>query len=329
MSKSTRDVEKLLESFQEGLVFSVKNLSECTAINSSKVELPTEELSKLCKLIRAHSTRIGLIYKQPLACNPAFDTLSELSRSCILLVSLVSQFHSQKAEFSHLFVGEIVTSVKLLLESCQELCGELAGIVEAENNAEGDMEGKLRCVGKIWEHCDGVSKLAQEGKVALLKSKIQEITSMVADAVEEFEEWCNNPVELGDDPFDFNPSDSESADESDGEVPPEVVDFGTLWVQKIKLIKVLLNSFIKSIPESAKGADIDSLENSYKKLAEIVDDLTVCVMMDGDLQGAKRFGSILNRECDGIILLVRGLNKGDTKKIRWLDAWSAKYDEIK
>ncbi|GMF07905.1 unnamed protein product [Ambrosiozyma monospora] len=97
-------------------------------IKAAKLENPLEELVKLMKLIHAHATKLGLVFKPPIAStsfNACYQELETTSKTIILLVSLVRQLLDEVKIYSRLFVGEITSQVKLLLSNFAGLTLEL------------------------------------------------------------------------------------------------------------------------------------------------------------------------------------------------------------
>ena len=258
MADPKSNLKDLLTSYQEALEFFSVSLSQndetAKKIQAANVKQPLDELAKITKLIKAHTTKVGIIFKpENLAksTDPAFSTLSKLSESVVLMISVVAQIDPR--EISNLFYKEIVDHVRLILEGNKKLVEELLihtseGSTESTESTESaesvksakstestesakstkdspvdssvdssnSVNGRLLSVGLIWTCCDSTMSLLESGNLNLLTSKIKESILLIDDGFEEFVEWAENPEEFEmEDPFGF------SDDESDDEPPAD------------------------------------------------------------------------------------------------------------
>ncbi|OUM53450.1 hypothetical protein BVG19_g2731 [[Candida] boidinii] len=335
-------------------------------IDSASLANPLEELEKLFKLIHAHSTKLGILFKPVIDNNKKnviLEEIKETNKVLILLTSACAQVQTETIKnnsFSFVFSSELNQYVLSLYEIYSRFVDELGESLDVTEFEDGDTDNRLICVGQIWESCDSLVKLIKGGQSGVLKRKIKETTSLITDACEELEEWTENPDAGGiDDPFKFNDGDDhdEESEDEDSKIPTKandddnkdqddeeideelkkVVEYGKKWVYKIKLIKLLLSSLDKSIPSEKASKDkkhqneyakaIDSLDKSRMKLSEYTDDVVCTIIEDNDTSMADEFGDKLKKETDGIIKKVRTLNTNDEKKTKWLDNWSVKFKE--
>lgn len=356
MVKDRSDLKKLIQSFKEALQYwlvclesSNTSLSE---IKAAEVTNPLEELDKLAKLIRAHTTKVGIVFKPETlmkSTDAAFNTLQKLSESLVLMISIISQLKSKI--ISDMFYKEILNSVRLLIESNSHFVDELSTM--ELNNSEGsktqapashsenEIDGRLVSVGKIWSNCDALSKLVKDGELGVLSKKIKQSIILIEDGLDEFEEWAENPddFDMDDDPFGF--SDDESEEE---EVPPtnetsdkvngnkegkeNLIEFSQLWLSKIKLIKLLLTSVTRSLPSVTSGDIINNIYDVQRLLVNKIDTLVVDLMMSKEVDEE----SVLNSEditkmCYKLIKIVKDVNKSNENKIKWCVAWDSKFKE--
>ncbi|EMG49272.1 hypothetical protein G210_0021 [Candida maltosa Xu316] len=260
MSKKTiEDLSKLLDSFNEATSYWLKNQSTTSSSTpNNNIRDPLDELTKIIKLIKAQTTKLGIIFKpdnlqkDP---NTAYTTLQKFSETVVLLVSLVNH-NLESVKISRLFHDEITSSVKLLLSSIHEISNELIEIAKEKN--END-DARLIGVGKIWTNCDSLIELLDDGAGGLLTNKIKSNIGILDDGFDEFKEWAENPEELDDDPFGFSDDeDDDDKEEDDYDKPPvdkeEVSEFALIWVKKIELIRLLIASFKKSVPSNTDGS---------------------------------------------------------------------------
>lgn len=271
-------------------------------IDSASLLNPLEELEKLFKLIHAHSTKLGILFKPVIDDNKKnviLEEIKETNKVFILLTSACAQLQTETIKnntFSFVFSSELNQSVLSLYEIYTRFIDELGESLDVTEFEDGDTDNRLICVGQIWESCDGLAKLIKSGQSGVLKRKIKETTVLITDACEELEEWTENPDADGlDDPFKFNDDEDDEDEESedeDSKIPSKVnddnneaegdgddeideelkkvVEYGKKWVYKIKLIKLLLSSLDKSIPSEKTSKD-KKHQSEYAKAIDSLD----------------------------------------------------------
>ena len=157
----------------------INKFDEINGFTTTTIDNPQQELIKLIKLIKAHTTKVGIIFKptnlfkDP---NVAYNTLEELSETLVLTISIINQLENEQKKkkpkpiknrrkflrFQN-FYDEIIDQIKLLFSSIIELNQELIIIINNENekdktnedgedNDDDDDAGRLISVGKIWSN---------------------------------------------------------------------------------------------------------------------------------------------------------------------------------
>ncbi|CUM66706.1 uncharacterized protein PRCAT00004384001 [Priceomyces carsonii] len=350
MQKTKEELRKLIDSYKDSLEFWKKSLyseGEDTVVKAAEVAEPLQEMSKLAALIKAHTTKVGIIFKPESLkslTNAAFDVLKSLSDTEYLIISVLAQL--KPVILSQIFYDEICDTNKLILQSSYSFAIELLDIFDGLNdNNESDEENKngidkrLVSVGQIWGHCDELVKLLKGGNLGLLSSKIKQSILLIEDGFDEFEEWANDPQDIDDgDPFGF--SDDESLEEDQGsslsldspgdssESKKELIEFSKKWVQKIKLVKLLLSSLVKSLPSVPKGEVVDKIYLDQKKLVSYIDKLIVDLMLNQTVDvEARDIERNINRICTKLLKSIKEINKSNETKIRWCSAWESKFNE--
>lgn len=276
--KTQNDLKNLLQSFKQATEFWIQSINinkfdEINGFTTTTIDNPQQELIKLIKLIKAHTTKVGIIFKptnlfkDP---NVAYNTLEELSETLVLTISIINQLENEQQEeeeaeankeqkkiskISKIFYDEIIDQIKLLFSSIIELNQELIIIINNENekdktnedgedNDDDDDAGRLISVGKIWSNCDSLDQLLNEGDLGLLTTKIKQSISLLDDGFEEFVTWANNPEEIEDDPFGFSDDEEEEEeeeqdDDNDNDSLHSIIDtkelseFANKWVKKL------------------------------------------------------------------------------------------------
>ncbi|KAK6877775.1 hypothetical protein K6H11_000046 [Candida tropicalis] len=346
-TKTRDDLKNLLDSFNEAIKYWLTNLDNTTkSTGNSKITDPIDELYKLIKLIKAHVTKVGIIFKpnnlkkDP---NVAYNTLEKLSETLVLLISLIQSFKIKQEEISKIFYDEIFNNVKNLIVSINQLSNELMIIFDQDgDNDEDDREevsddGRLVGVGRIWSNCDALIKLLDEGAVGLLSNKIKQSILLLDDGFEEFKEWAENPQDMDDDPFGFS-DDDEDDDEEEGEEddryvneePPvdnsEISKFALKWVKKIELIKLLISSFKKSIPKTTSGQLIDEINSIQLKLINLIDKFIMNLMLDTTIdEEILKNTKEITLQANKLSKIGISIHSTDDKKSKWYETWINKF----
>lgn len=339
-SYSESDVRGFISSFREGLQLYLTTLGSKSALSklkSSNVEDPPQEVIKISKLLFAHATKLGIVFKPKVSTNAAYNQLKETSSVFLLLMSLIGQFNAET--YSLLFQTELVEGIKKLISSYILFLNEAEGIdfnkeLDGDEKTEDKTEGRLVSVGMIWDNCKELESLVNGGKLALLNKRLKQSIGLIEDAIEEFSEWLEDPTVVDDeDPFgiesDFSGSEEEGEDNDEKpEIDPVTLELAETWSNKVKLIKLLISSLTKSLPNDDKkinGEEADDFNKQQNGLIEQVDDLFSTFFMNGSLYELKQITKNIEKQCLTIIDFVKQLSEGDEKKTRWLTAWQDKF----
>lgn len=332
---SRKELRDLLKSFSEALAYwnnVLKDKEELKKVKSAKVDDPLAELVKLSKLIKAHTTKVGIIFKPDVLekqAESSFNTLQRLSESCVFLMSLVGQLDEK--ELSSIFYDEILSQIIEVVASNIYLVNQL---IILENSVGSDSQpaelvvesdGRLMSVAKVWSSCDALVKVVNGGKIGALNLKFKQSIALIEDGLGDFEEWAEDPEPM-DDPFDLDDSDSESEP-----VPlpedqkQELKEFGQLWLGKFKLVKLLFSSTSKSLPSITSGETIDSIYKAQRDIVKHIDNLIVELMMCELGDKVKSDASEITKNCNALLKIVKQVNKSNESKIKWCDAWDSKF----
>lgn len=341
MSKTHSELLSLIDSYQEALEYWTKCLEpsskELSQIKAAKVDDPLEELSKLSKLIKAHTTKVGIIFKPETLKNQndaAFSTLLKLSETIILIVSIIPQLDSKK--LSQIYQDELVNVLRLIIHANVNLAKELRNLSSEDSN-ENESNDRLISVGQIWSSCDELLLLIQKAPLGYLSDKTKQTISLIEDGLEEFEEWAENPEDFDDeDPFGFSDDESDEEEETptdskDEEDEPKdkskLIEYSKKWLSKIKLIKLLLKSLAKSLPSSTPGTQIDNIYQVERQLVKSVDQIIVDLMLDQQVdEETEEYATQIDKACAKIVKIVKQANSNENK-IKWCNDWHSKYNE--
>lgn len=305
-------------------------------VQAASVEHPLEELTKLAQLIRAHTTKVGIIFKpETLHKEPsaAYKTVQQLTELAVMMMAVVRQL--DRNEVSGILYDEVLDGVKQLLRGLQKLVAELQHILLSAGDsatslpATGDRTGDARLisVGLVWNLCDSLAATVKQGNLGVLGARLKRSIGFIDDGLDEFAEWAEDPYEcdFGDEGAFDDAGESESiADTSKGDFS-ELKAFSLLWLQKIKLVKLLLTSITRSLPE-VSGSVVDDLYSTQKRVAGTIDKLISVLMMnmETDSESAQHAAAI-TQGCNQLVRRVKEVNHGREGRTKWCDAWEAKF----
>lgn len=321
----------------------IENLTEVGNSNTqrfkSSVQSPIEEIPKLANLINAHATKLGLVYKPPIAESSFNACRAETDIFCknvMLLMSVINQVREDLSTYSKVFVTELSGDFKSLIEAAVILLNELVKLIGLEND---DGAQRLVGVGLAWEATETIVRTIKLGNSGVLRNKLKICNKVIVDALEELNEWLENPVEGGGESYDINellgltkesvPMKLKDEEEEEEMAAEDVVKCGKKWSKKIGLVKLLVGLLNRSIPNSKYtvkfSKSLDAINDNRMKLNEFVDDIIASLVYDSDNSMAEEAGVLLDKEVKGLVELAKKIN--DEKKVKWIDSWVIKYYE--
>lgn len=232
--------------------------------------------------------------------------------------------------------GDILALVLRIAETRQDAQGKDTGPTESEK------QDVLSATGVLWEACDTLLKMCDDGIVGLVVKKAQEFRAVLLDAVEELKEWGEDAEEDGDDAETSDDEDdifgAENKLGKDDTVLRQLLDTS---IKKLKMVSMLYQALLKrrlktyptvktamttmtngtTGPERKPAGILDELMVLLKSIPESVDDLA-SAFYDLDEDGVKE---TLQKCC------TAAKTAADLVKQNWTDdddeftAWSNKW----
>lgn len=317
----------------------LRKIKSTTKIQGSS---PCEELVKLSQLIKAHTTKLGIILKPDTFTETNYMATYKELKSFIDYVffffSLLPLFYGDK-EYPEYMLKKLDQGAQELLSGMNVLSDELTRKFEER---ESD-EDRLLCVGMIWSSCDALESIGQKGKYGLLADSIRESNGLIDDVLGEvaefLEEPCFNNGDMMDDGFSSDEEEDDAAPsnlDDDPETLEKLTKFVGQWQTKLKMIKLLLSSFVSTISAkdyksvNKKGSVLDDLHVEHSRITKDVDELFGDIFMADSTFDAKDFQEpidTLNSSMRSMIVVMKRLNDDEAKKSKWLNVWEAKYFE--
>ncbi|SCU90523.1 LADA_0F04720g1_1 [Lachancea dasiensis] len=364
MSEAIATIKTLVSSLRSDFVDAFDSREKLHLLKPKtklKDSTPAAELIKLSQIIKAQTTKIGII-SHPAKFHANLDAagkeLKEFSNTIFFLVSLVPLFYQGK--FPKYFIDLLDSNILGLLNGVSGFCDDLDQLVSSHNamnssditpgpstQDEDDSSGSTRLlsVGKIWASCDLLNDIGTNGNLGLLNKRIQISAKLVTDTLNELEEWLVEPHVETDDPFGIGSGSEDEENELEDEdndaglgesVPPGLIGYVQKWQNKLKMIRLLLSSFSKSIASNDyKGKEpsaqqLDKLNDLHALIVEETDELISTTFMagqdfDADDDEIIELASNLNTTVRQMVQIIKNLNKSDEKKGKWIQVWDTKY----
>lgn len=321
---------------------------------------PLHELQKLAKIIKAHATKLGIVSAQKrLSDNikAAREEFQAINDNLFYLLSLMPLFygqqHSSNDAWPKYFLKLLDTHIMGLLQGVKHVCDEteLALQSDGANRAsETDDSKRLISIGMVWSACDGLLELATKGKLGTLADHIKASCSLVDDVLQDLENWFQEPSLDGadgflDDGFESDTEDKQdsknsiNSDQDTGTALSTMKGFLEKWQVNLKLIKLLLSSFVKTIAKvsatgpmkNAKGSALDQLDTLHNQVVRDIDELISDAFMADSSTKLSEFDqsiTTLNQDLQNLVKVVKKINANDPNNCKWLDVWESKYVEL-
>lgn len=332
--KSKADLAKFFATFTEALEYWGKLAPQFADISPATVDKPLDELVKLSKLIKAHTTKVGILYNPANLksddLNAQYTTSEQLMRSTSMLVTVLAQLTLRNL-VPEFFVNEVTYLASQLFQAVKFLVNECKSIVD--NNLADEAQLRLISVGKVWEICDELVALILGGELALLATKINQSLLIFDDGFEDFKEWAENPqtVEL-DDMFDEFDSDDSGDDEAapvpamDEAKQDELRVYAKKWAKKLELVRLLIASFKKLVPKATKASTVNEIYQLQHHLSGAIDKFISDLMLEGTIDDElKKHSDVVSADCHKLVNIAVGIH--NEKKAKWYTTWKVKYDE--
>ncbi|KAF2799970.1 hypothetical protein K505DRAFT_320811 [Melanomma pulvis-pyrius CBS 109.77] len=366
----TKTTQTLLAHFQSSLSPSQTPSKPPAPTASSSAPEPNalDVVKVTTTLLKSHTTTLSLLLlTPPLTPSALIKKIGDVSSgvlSNLVAAASTSVSPGQKDELGDLMRAELRTQVRRLIGTWGEVLALVLRLAERRESATGKDEGPteserqdvLAATGVVWEACDSLLKVCQDGVVGLVVKKAEQWRGVLMDAVEELKEWGDDVADEEDEDEDK----AEGSDEDDGGFGDEDDIFGAAnklgkgdkelkalldtSVKKLKKVGMLYQALIKrrlktfpkspSIPAATTNGEstspppdlmptLDRLMVLVKAIPETVDDLA-SAFYDLDEDEAKETLDKCCGEAKSAVDLVKQSWAGTDDEFT---AWSAKWVE--
>ncbi|KAI4609432.1 hypothetical protein J4E80_008682 [Alternaria sp. BMP 0032] len=340
----TKTTQALLTHYQSSLA----PTKDAASTSETEIADPLDVIRASTKLLKSHTTTLSLLLINPPLTPSAIiakigDVTSGPLNSMVTAASYVPQ-EGQKGDIGDIMRTEVKAQVRRLLGTWGEVLAMILKMAETRQSAKGKDTGPtesekqevLSSTGVLWDVCDALLKLCEDGVVGLVVKKAQEHRAVLLDAIEELKEWGED---VDDDDDEAEGSDDEDeifgASNKIGKDNKELKELLDTSVKKLKMIGMLYQALIKrrlktypasstlepTAATSPPCKKLDALVYTLKTIPETVDDIAGA-FYDLDEDEAKETLEKCCGEANSAIELVRQSWAGEDDEFT---AWSGKW----
>ncbi|KAK3686497.1 hypothetical protein LTR37_019744 [Vermiconidia calcicola] len=192
----TRTLNDLITSTLALLNQFVTSLTPSTNTSTSDIAKPIDNppnpllvLSDAAKLVKAHTTKLSLLaINKPFTASAITKVLKELTATCLpAMMSAVQICEQERAMWGSTMGKEVKARVRRVFKEMEMLLSEVQSIAAGAQRGAG--RDSLSSTGVVWESCDALVELEQDGIVGLALQKAEQYRETIKDAIQELQEW--------------------------------------------------------------------------------------------------------------------------------------------
>ncbi|KAF1921192.1 hypothetical protein BDU57DRAFT_509863 [Ampelomyces quisqualis] len=298
-----KTTQSLLTHFQSSLAASEGTPSQ-PQTTATELPNPLDAIKASTTLLKSHTTTLSLLLlTPPLTPSALVAKINDVNSGALSGMVAAALYVPPRDQKEEIMRTELRLRVRQLVGTWADVLALVLRMAEGGQGAKGKDDGPsasekqdiLSATGVLWEACDALIKLCNDGVVALVVKKATELKATLADAVAELKEWGEDVEDENDEPEDSDDEDDMFAPSNrlgkDDKVLKELLDRS---VKKLKLVSILYQALIKrrlktypatsastkagrsegaNDATSSPGSKLDELMTLLKTIPETVDDL--------------------------------------------------------
>jgi hypothetical protein len=348
-----KTTQTLITHFQSSLAPSATP----SQLQATATELPNplDVVKASTTLLKSHTTTLSLLLlTPPLTPSALISKIGDVNSGALSGMVAAASYvptSGEKDVIGNMMRTELKTQVRQLLGTWGDVLALVLRMAENRQAATGKDSGPsesekqqvLSATGVLWEACDTLVKLCNDGVVSLVVKKATALKATLLDAIEELKEW-------GEDVEDDDEEAAGSDDEDDifgasnkiGKDDKELKELLDNSLKKLKMVGMLYQALIKrrlktypsssvSTSASANGASdstltpaqkLDQLMVLLKAIPDTVDDLA-SAFYDLDQDEAQQ---TLDKSCEeakrAAALVKQSWSGTDDEFTAWSGKWT-------
>lgn len=347
----TKTTQTLLAHFQSSLAPSTAAPSQ-TLTTATELLNPLDAIKASTTLLKSHTTTLSLLLlTPPLTPSALIAKIGDVNSGALsgmVAAAIYVPQPGQRDDIGDIVRTELRVQVRQLLGTWGDVLALVLRMAESRQGAKGKDTGPsesekkdvLSATGVLWEACDALLKLCNDGVVGLVVKKATELRATLLDAIEELKEWGEDVAD------EDNDAEGKDDDEDDmfaamnklGKDDKELKELLDTSVKKLKMVGMLYQALIKrrlktypavsaaSAPTSSPGPKLDELMTLLKAIPDTVDDLA-SAFYELDEDGAKELLLQVCKEAKSAAELVKQSWAGlDDEFTAWSGKWASALD---
>lgn len=275
---TAEELERKLDSFDEVVGQIKKNVYRSGAVESERVDTPLNAIGDIGSLWHAHTTKIAITFKPPVAITAACQCIDDCSG---LVAPLAAAYMGMNDEKDGVLVRQEARSrIHDLLSVQQQFIKELKEVPKEQDVEQaGSSNATLVSVGEVWEMCNRLKTLPKLSLATLVQSKLSEYSKMAQDGLEDLKDWLEDPD--GTD-FDFGDESDDEANETtttNETTNEDTIKLASRWTDKLVKLDFLYRSISKRRCTLLSTDSLNAIYTQVDELAGLIDDL-VCSFLE-------------------------------------------------
>ncbi|KAA8914135.1 hypothetical protein TRICI_003032 [Trichomonascus ciferrii] len=323
---TAEELERKLDSFFEMVEQIKKNIYKPSAVESERVDRPLNAIGDIGSLWHAHTTKIAITFKPPVAIKAACQCIEDCSN---LVAPLAAAYMGMSDEKDGVLIRQETRSRIYDLLSVQlQFVKELKAVPKDQDSEKsGSSNSTLVSVGEVWEMCNKLKELPKLSLAKLVQAKLSEYSKMIQDGLQDLKDWLEDPdaadFDFGDENSDSE-EDNEHNDTNETTTNEDTIKLGERWADKLVKLEFLYRSISKRRCTLLSTETLNTIYTQVDELSGLIDDL-VCSFLDkNDCSEIQELSDTVDTKVKSIVDLVI-LKNQDDQFVKWVDLFNKNF----
>lgn len=318
---TAEELERKLDSFYEVVEQIRKNIYKPGEVENERVDTPLNAIGDIGSLWHAHTTKIAITFKPPVAIKAACQCIDDCSS---LVAPLAAAYMGMNDEKDGVLVRQETRSRVYDLLSVQlQFIKELKSVPkEQDTEKAGSSNATLVSVGEVWEMCNKLKELPKLSLAKLVQYKLSEYSKMIQDGLQDLKDWLEDPDSAD---FDFgDESDDEGNDTTNETTNEDTIKLATRWTDKLVKLDFLYRSIGKRRCALLSNDSLNTIYSEVDDLSGLIDDLVCSFLEKVGHSEIEQLAEIVDSKVRSIVDLVI-LKDQDDQFVKWIDLFNKNF----
>lgn len=319
---TAEELERKLAAFYEVTEEVKKNVYRRSEVEHGRVETPLNAIGDIGSLWHAHTTKIAITFKPPVAITAACQCIDDCSG---LVAPLAAAYMGMTDEADGVLVRQETRSrIYDLLAVQMQFIRELRTVPKDQDSAKaGSANSTLVSVGEVWEMCNRLKELPKLSLAGLVQTRLSEYSKMVQDGLQDLKDWLEDPDAAD---LDFGDEDSDNENETTNETTTneDTIRLGERWTDKLVKLDFLYRSISKRRCALLSTDALNSIYTQIDELSGLVDDLVCAFLEKSDHSDIQQLADTVDSKVKSIVDLAT-LKNQDDQFVKWIDLFNKNF----